>query len=139
MARGEFSTSPRVSTFLSICSRFQVSVRHISGVDNALSDHGSRNPPECHDNNCQICSFIEMTEKSVVREITVQDIISGNKKIPYTSRAAWAATQLDCNDLRRTHAHLTQGTRPSKKLTNCRDVKRYLNNVTIANDGLLVV
>lgn len=46
MARGEFSASPRVSTFLSVCSRFQVSVRHISGVENALSDHGSRNPPE---------------------------------------------------------------------------------------------
>jgi len=139
MARGEFSTSPRVSTFLSICSRFQISVRHISGVDNALSDHGSRNPPECLDNNCQICSFIEMTENSVVRGITVQDILSGDKKIPYTSRVAWMATQLDCNDLRRTHAHLKQGTRPSKKMTKIKDVKRYLNNITIANDGLLVV
>ena len=48
-------------------------------------------------------------------------------------------TQLDCNDLRRTHAHLKQGTRPSKKMTKIKDVKRYLNNITIANDGLLVV
>ena len=35
--------------------------------------------------------------------------------------------------------HLQQGTRPSKKLTNMRDVKRYLNVVTIAKIGLLVV
>ena len=49
------------------------------------------------------------------------------------------ATQSECPDLRRTHAHLQQGTRPSKKLTNVRDVKRYLNVATIAKDGLLVV
>ena len=30
-------------------------------------------------------------------------------------------------------------TRPSKKLTNIRDVKRYLNLVSISRDGLLVV
>lgn len=53
-----------------------------------------------------------MTENSVVRKMTIQDIISGHKKIPYTSRAAWMSTQLDCEDLRRTHAHLKQGTRP---------------------------
>ena len=36
------------------------------------------------------------------------------------------------------HAHLKQGTRPSRKLTNIRDIKRYLNVATIARDGLLV-
>lgn len=43
-----------------------------------------------------------------------------------------------CPELRRTHAHLKQGTNPSKKLTNIRDVKRYLNVATIARDYLLV-
>ena len=38
-----------------------------------------------------------------------------------------------------THAHLTQGTRPSKKLTNLGDVKRYLHVASISRDGLLVV
>ena len=59
--------------------------------------------------------------------------------MPFTSRAAWQATQQDCSDLRRTHAHLSQGTRPSKKETNLRDIKRYLKDVIIAADGLLVV
>ena len=40
---------------------------------------------------------------------------------------------------RRVNAHLKQGTRPSKKLTNVRDVKRYLNCTSIAKDGVLVV
>ena len=41
--------------------------------------------------------------------------------------------------MRRTHAHLKQGTRPSKKLTNIKDVKRYLSVASIAKDELLVV
>lgn len=49
------------------------------------------------------------------------------------------AVQSECPDLRRTHAHLAQGTRPSKKLTNIKDVKRYLQVASIADDGLLVV
>ena len=139
MMKGEFSASPRVSTFLSVCHRFQVSVQHISGVNNALSDHGSRNPAECEDKTCQVCRFISEIECSVVRASTVQDIISGKVKVPFLSRTAWQSTQLECPDLRRTHAHLRQGTRPSRKSTNIRDIKRYLNKITIARDGLLIL
>ena len=45
----------------------------------------------------------------------------------------------DYPDLRRTHAHLKQGTRPSKKTTNIKDVKRYLSVESIARDGMLDV
>ena len=58
---------------------------------------------------------------------SVQSILSGTANLPFTSRAAWLALQAECLDLRRTHAHLTEGARPSKKLTNIKDVKRYLN------------
>ena len=110
--KGEFSASPRVSTFLSICHRFQVTIQHISGVDNALANHGSRNPAECDDGNCQVCRFVSEVENSVVRAFTVEDILSGKHKLPFLSRKAWQSTQLDDADLRRTHAHLKQGTRP---------------------------
>ncbi len=46
---------------------------------------------------------------------------------------------MECPDLRRVCSHLRQGTRPSRKLTNVKDIKRYLNNVLISRDGLLVV
>lgn len=59
--------------------------------------------------------------------------------MPFTTRTSWLAIQQNCPDLRRTHAHLLQGTRPSKKLTNVRDVKHYLQHAAIAKDGLLVV
>ena len=78
--KGEFSTSPRVATFLSICHRFQVAVQHIAGAQNLLSDHQSRNPAQCEDSSCQICRFIEEIEESVVRTISAVDIISGKIK-----------------------------------------------------------
>ena len=59
--------------------------------------------------------------------------------MPFVNRPAWLSLQSDCPDLRRCHAHLKQGTRPSKKVTNIRDVKRYLQHCTISKDGLLVV
>ena len=139
LCRGEFSTSPRVSTFLSVVSRFQASVRHVSGAAILPSDFASRNAPPCQDVTCQVCAFIHRTQESVVRQTSIQDILHGHARLPFTTRASWLAIQSECKDLRRTHAHLVQGTRPSKKLTNVKDVKRYLNVATIAKDGLLVV
>ena len=59
--------------------------------------------------------------------------------LPFTNRSAWRQSQLDYPDLRRVYSHLKQGTCPSKKLTNMKDVKRYLNVVSISRDDLLVV
>lgn len=78
-------------------------------------------------------------EDLAVRPITVHDVLCGSVSLPFTSRSAWLQTQLDCPDLRRVHSHLKQGTRPSKKLTNIKDVKRYLNTVAISRDGILIV
>ena len=139
LCRGEFSASPCVSTFLSTLSRYQASVRHVSGSAILPSHFSSPNAAPCEDEACQVCAFTKFTQESVIRGISTQDILSGNKHLPFTIRTAWLTTQAECPDLRRTHAHLQQGTRPSKKLTNMRDVKRYLNVATIAKDGLLVV
>ena len=65
--------------------------------------------------------------------------MDGRVRLPFTSRTAWLAVQSECPDLRRNHAHLTQGSRPSRKVTNIKDVKRYLNAATVASDGLLIV
>ena len=126
--------------FLSVVSRFQASVRHVSGAAILPSNFASRNapPPPCQDVTCQICAFIHRTQECVVRQTSIQDILHGHARLPFTTRASWLAIQSECKDLRRTHAHLVQGTRPSKKI-NIKDVKRYLNVATIAKDGLLVV
>ena len=139
LCRGEFSASPRVSTFLSVVSRYQASVRHVSGTSILQSDFASQNAAPCDNETCQVCAFITRSRDSVVRAVSVHDVLQGNIRLPFTSRPAWLAVQSECPDLRRTHAHLIQGTRPSKKLTNIKDVKRYLQVASIADDGLLVV
>lgn len=139
LCRGEYSSSPRVATFLATVSRFQVNLRHISGAVNLVSDFSSRNSAECSDTNCQVCSFAQSIENSVVRNVSSQDILTGKVKLPFTNRKSWQTNQMECPDLRRVKAQLSQGTRPSKKQTKVSDIKRYLNTVTVSSDGLLVV
>ena len=82
----------------------------------------------CQDITCQVFS-----------PLFTLPILHGHARLPFTTRASWLAIQSECKDLRRTHAHLVQGTRPSKKFTNVKDVKQYLNVATIAKHGLLGV
>ena len=137
LLRGEFSNSARVTTFLSVVSRYQLHVRHIAGAVNLPTDYTSRNPSVCPDATCQVCKFVHELQTSVVR--SVYDVLNGTATMPFTNRTTWLATQQECPDMRRACAHLTQGTRPSKKATTIRDVKRYLNVLRVAHDGLLVV
>ena len=139
MKRGEFSTSARVATFMSALSQFHVEVQHISGSFNLPSDFLSRNPLNCESENCQLCRFIAEAGDSVVRAVSVKDVLSGHAKVPYTNRAAWKNLQMECPDLRRVHAHLTNGTRPTTKNTKVGIVKKFLPKVTVARDGLLIV
>ena len=150
LCRGEFSASPRVTSFLSTVSRYhcltiayhftyQINVRHVNGSVNIPSDFASRKASECTEPRCQICSFITQLEDSVVRSVHFQDIIDNQTRLPFTTRSAWLAIQTDCPDLRCTHAHLKQRTRPSKKTTNIKGVKRYFSVASIARDGMLVI
>ena len=139
LCRGQLSSSPRLTSFLSTVNRYQISLLHLAGSANLPSDFASRSAPACDDPRRQICSFLSEAEDLAVRPISVHDVLSGLASLPLTSCPAWLQTQLECPDLRRVHLHLKRGTRPSKKLTIIKDVKRYLNVVTISRDGPLVV
>ena len=139
LSRGQFSASPRLTSFLSTVCRFQASIRHLAGKSNIPADFASRNAPECTHLTCQVCSYVHEQEEVSVFRISLAEIIRGSATLPYTSRPAWRDIQNECPDLRRTCAHLTQGTRPSKRLTDVRDVKRYLQAAILAQDGLIVV
>ena len=136
---GHFSASARVSTFLSTLSSHNVQVLHIPGKNNTSSDFSSRNPRECNDESCQVCAFVNNTAVSVHSVTTVSDVLSGSVSMPYKNTSAWKSAQHDCPDLRKTYAHLTQGTRPSRKSRNIRDLRNYLKVATIDRQGLIVV
>ena len=139
LCRGEFSNSSRVTTFLSVASRYPLHVRHLKGSVNLPADFACRNAVECTNTRCQICNFVGEMTIATVNKVTVSDIQSGAALMPFTTRSTWLTTQNECADLRRVKAHLQQGTRPSKKLTNCKDIKRYLNIASLSRDGLLIV
>ena len=139
MRRGEFSTSARVATFMSSLSEFNVEVQHISGSYNIPSDFLSRNPLICDSQNCQLCRFVSDSETTVVRGISAKEVLNGHVAVPFSNRVAWKNLQMECPDLRRVHAHLTNGTRPTAKNTKVGVVKKFLRNSTVARDGLLVV
>ena len=142
LCRGEFSVSPRVTTFLSIASRYKVEVIHIAGKDNVFSDYMSRNPITCN-GSCQVCDFVQKTEDSVVGAVTVGEILSGEVQVPFTSRSAWYQTQQKCPDLARVSNYLKDGISPSKKRKGIINIRRYLNsNVKLSTsprDNLLIV
>lgn len=126
-------------SFLATISRRQVRLQHLAGNANLPSDFASPNASECNEAQWQICSFIQETENSVVCGISIQEILENTKHLPVTSRPTWFSVQNECPNLRPVCAHLKQGTRPSEKLTNIKDVQRYLNVTSISKDGLLVV
>ena len=97
LCRGELYL--RVSMFRSTVSCYQASVRHVSGSAILPSDFASRNAAPCEDEACQVCTFIRLSRDSVIRRTSIQDILSGNGHLPFTSRTAWLATQSECPDL----------------------------------------
>ena len=138
LCRGNFSASAKVSTFLSTLSSHNVNVLHIPGKLNTSSDYSSRHPRECNDESCQVCSFVNDTAVSVY-QVSIADVISGSVSMPYKNTVAWKSAQHDSPDLRRAFAHLTQGTRPSRKSRNIRNLRHYLKVATVDRQGLLVV
>lgn len=138
--RGEFSSSPRVLTFISTICRYGVDVKHLKGKLNGISDHSSRNPPECNEPRCQVCIYTNQAATAAVYRVPAHDIISGSARVPYTNPTTWLAIQAECQDITKVVFHLTQATRPKAKDTNIKDVKRYLNTCTLSksNNKLLV-
>ena len=140
LQRGAFSASSRVTTFLSVVSRYHVKISHIPGKNN-ISDYASRNSLTC-EGKCQICKFINTLEASVVGELTVKDILSGHCPVPYMTRNTWIQAQQNCPDLQQVYRLLRDGRTPPKKRKGLTNVKRYLQHCKLSStpaDGLIVV
>ena len=89
LCHGEFSASPWVTSFLTTISCYQVSLQNLAGKANLPSDFTSRNAPDCNEPNCQICTFVNNMEDSVVRGVSIQDILDNKSSLPFSTRSAW--------------------------------------------------
>ena len=137
--RGQFSTSSRMQSFLLAATQNNVTVSHIKGHDNLLSDFGSRNSITCTNSSCSVCKFVEDSETVSVNSISVSDIVNGNLRVPFSSPSAWLEMQLNCPTTQLVRKHLQQGTRPLKKQKNVRDIKHLLRFASVTKDGLVTV
>ena len=100
MKTGAFSSSARISAFLTGLSCLNVELVHTPGRNMNLSDYGSRHPNQCETKSCQICKFaykMEVMGDNVIplRSVTVDDIEKGLFKMPYSQRNSWLTLQLE--------------------------------------------
>lgn len=125
LRRGEFSASPRVTTFLETVSRYNVQIGHLKGSTNLVSDFASINAQECNDVSCQICKFLEIEVQATLMAVkSTREILAGDGPLPYTDRKTWREIQRDCHVLRKVFALKKPGNVIKKKITNDRDTKR---------------
>ena len=59
MQQGQFSSSPRISTFLSALSSMPIRMEHRPGSSLEITDHASRHASPPCGGHCAICKFIE--------------------------------------------------------------------------------
>ena len=128
-----------MQAFLLAATQNNVSISHIKGTNNLLSDFGSRNSVSCDNSNCSVCKFINDSESLPVCSVSVSDIVNGNTRVPFASPKAWLQIQLNCPTVQLARKHLQQGTRPLKKQKNLEDVKQLLRIASATKKGLLVV
>ena len=65
--KGKFSTSARMQAFLLAATQNNVSISHIKGINNQLSDFGSRNSVTCNNSKCSVCKFIDDTLAKIIK------------------------------------------------------------------------
>ena len=110
--RGAFSSSARISTFLTGLSSLPVELQYTPGKNMHTSDYASRQPTECKNPRCQICSFVAKWEMirdnvSAIRTVSVEDVKSGRSLMLFAQKSVLLnfqrgdSEQVSCHNPRR--------------------------------------
>ena len=143
--KGKFSSSARISSFLTNINRTRIDSKHISGKAklNPISDLQSRYPPECSSQNCSIHKFINEAIDGVIEEGprlgNISDVSPG-----FSNRASWKSAQESNQACTVAKQLLTSGKPPPKAIGKTsgeywNDVRQYCRDASVSKDGLLVV
>ena len=120
LKQGKFSSSPRIAAFLTSVNSFNVNIVHKSGKDIVLTDYISRHPVECHVKRCQVCAFAkEQVEigDALVQKITVNEILEGTYKMPYSQVRTWVTLQRKDPVISKLVKLIEVGQKPKQKRT----------------------
>ena len=143
--KGKFSSSARISSFLTNINRTKIDSRHISGKAklNPVSDLQSRYPPDCTSELCSVHKFINETIDSVIEVganlSSISEVTSG-----FTNRASWKVAQEANQACTVAKQLLSSGKPPPKAIGKTsgdywNDIRQYCRDASISKDGLLVV
>ena len=82
---------------------------HISGAENILPDYVCRSSSHCPEKNCQVRKFIEESVDYTINSLSVEDILNGKMRMPFTSLPAWKNAQKTDQELKRVYSQLATG------------------------------
>ena len=141
---GKFSTSARMSSFLTNVNRTPIISKHISGKANLnpIPDLQSKYPASCQSDHCSIHKFIDDIIDSAVDSSAKNCSINTDSN--YSSREAWRIAQLGNHACVIAKQLLTTGKHPPKAVGRTsgefyNDVRQYCRDASIASDGTLIV
>ena len=114
--KGHFSTSSRMTNFLTNINRIPVQTNHISGKAklNPVADHQSRFPSECSSEVCSVCKFIDESIASVLDPAAKNCTLTTTNTEGFASRSAWKQAQSENQACQQAKHSLTTGKPPPK-------------------------
>ena len=140
---GKFSSSARMSSFLTNVNRTRIISKHISGKAklNPISDLQSRFPSECNSEYCSIHKFID---ESVHGDIEDESRNCKIETVGFANRESWKNAQMSNQACSVAKQMLSSGKPPPKAIGKTsgeywNDVRQYCRDATLAKDGLLIV
>ena len=143
LAKGMFSLSPKIQTFLNNLSKIKYDIQHISGKSghNAASDYQSRNATECNSEICQICNYVQDTSDTIIDvKLNTATVTADKAAMPFLNRQVWKELQEKDHACRQAKICMSTGQQPTKKAGNTNNnIRKYVAKADIAKDGLLVV
>ena len=142
LAKGLFSLSPKIQTFLNNLSKIRYDIQHISGKSghNAASDYQSRTANDCKADVCQICNYVQDTADTIidVKLNNVSDV--KDPGMPFLNREVWKDLQSKDHACKQAKTCLSTGQQPTKKAgTTNNNIRKYVSKADISKDGLLIV
>ena len=149
---GAYSSSSRIASFLSSIAELGIEIKHNPGKQMFTTDFQSRNPIQCQNpSKCQICKFVSQQSimgenASQIRNINIQEIMSGAVNMPFNQRKTWLGIQKSDSVHVKLANLISTGQLPQKKLTGgIHTTIKHLHtmyckgDLKILKDGLIVV
>ena len=125
LTTGRFSTSPKITTFLSTLATLPVRVEHRPGSHMLLADHASRHPPEPCKGECDTCKYVN-DQVSIGNNIKIfkidddgeaEEFVKDEETVPWLQLKTWKTIQMNDPVHTKLMTLIKTGQEPEKRKT----------------------